>query len=211
MAEDSSSTNTDVFIYTEGSVVPQDVVRVRVHPSVIRIPEHLFYEQKKLEEVELCEGLLEIGAKAFFGCHSLKNIKIPSTVTAIGDSALGGRLQSQIRLHDGIESIGTYAFSCSGNITNFRVPPLIASTSRGMFSGCIRMFSVEILESVTEIESLTFSSCRSLRNMTIPPSAEVQWDAFGNGGIHYHLFVKISYNYSVNHHMTLNRHQSPKH
>ena len=33
-------------------LVPQDAVRVRVHPSVTVIPEKAFYECKKLEEVE---------------------------------------------------------------------------------------------------------------------------------------------------------------
>ena len=37
MAE--SSSNTEVFVYTEGAVVPEDVVCVRVHPSVTIIPE----------------------------------------------------------------------------------------------------------------------------------------------------------------------------
>ena len=96
MADD----NTDVFIYTgevevpdddddyEGVVVPEDVVRVRVHPSVTVIPGRAFYKQQKLKEVELCEGLLEIEGQAFFGCFSLKNIKLPSTVIAIGTQAL---------------------------------------------------------------------------------------------------------------------------
>ena len=59
MAEDSSN-NADVFVYTEGSVVPHDVVRVRVHPSVTVIPEKAFQRREKLVEVELCDGLLEI-------------------------------------------------------------------------------------------------------------------------------------------------------
>jgi len=57
MADDSSTNNnTEVFIYTEGAVVPQDVVRVRVHPSVTIIPEKAFQKRHKLEAVELCEG-----------------------------------------------------------------------------------------------------------------------------------------------------------
>ena len=64
MAEDSNN-NTDVFVYTEGLVVPRHVVRVRVHPSVTAIPERAFSDCNKLEEVELCDGLLKIGKQAF--------------------------------------------------------------------------------------------------------------------------------------------------
>jgi len=188
MADDNNN-DDGVFVYTQGAVVPHDVVRVRIHPSVTVIPEEAFNQHEKLKEVELCEGLLVIGVRAFFGCHSLNNIKIPLTITTIEDSAFGGGIQSQMRLHDGIESIGRYAFSC-GNITNFKVPPLISYTSRGMFSGCTRMFSVEILESVTYIQPLTFSSCISLRNVAIPPSAGIEWNAYGNGGPYSAVFCR---------------------
>ena len=84
----------EVFIYTEGAVAPRDVVRVRVHPSVTAIPasaflyqsnfpEDVFRGYNKLEEVELCEGLLEIGMNAFRKCKALKRIKIPKSVTVI--------------------------------------------------------------------------------------------------------------------------------
>ena len=59
----SMDTEAVVFVYTGsgGDVVPQDVVRVRVDRSVTSIPAYAFYQHKKLAEVELCEGLVEIG------------------------------------------------------------------------------------------------------------------------------------------------------
>ena len=46
----------DVFVYTTGSIVPNDIVRARVHPSVTIIPREAFMNCNKLEEVELCKG-----------------------------------------------------------------------------------------------------------------------------------------------------------
>ena len=69
MAEDSNNNDAEVFIYTEGSVVPDDAVRILVHPSVTIISEEAFYKRRKLEEVELCKGLLEVGKKAFMECE----------------------------------------------------------------------------------------------------------------------------------------------
>ena len=77
MAEES---NAEVFVYTEGAVVPDDVVRVRVDPSVTIIPRDVFCNKVKLEEVELYEGLVEIGRMAFYGTTLLKRISIPSSV-----------------------------------------------------------------------------------------------------------------------------------
>ena len=47
-----------------GAAVPRDVVRVRVDPFVTSIPASAFRERKKLAEVELCEGLVEIGVSS---------------------------------------------------------------------------------------------------------------------------------------------------
>jgi hypothetical protein len=51
----------EVFIYTGAATDPFDVIRLRVDPSVTSIPDQAFYGRKKLTEVELCEGLVEIG------------------------------------------------------------------------------------------------------------------------------------------------------
>ena len=60
---DARADTAVVFVYTgpRGEGVPRDVVRVRVDPSVTSIPADAFYERKKLAEVELCEGHLQIG------------------------------------------------------------------------------------------------------------------------------------------------------
>ena len=77
----------DVFVYTTGSIVPNDVVRARVHPSVTVIPFEAFVNCNQLEEVELPDGLQTIGKSAFDRCKGLKRIKIPSTVTVISNMA----------------------------------------------------------------------------------------------------------------------------
>jgi hypothetical protein len=115
----------EVFVYTgEGGVpVPDDVVCVVVDPSVTSIPDNAFEDRKKLTEVELCEGLVEIGVGSFAWCeHSITKINISNSLRRINDYAFNNSLRTPIRLHDGIESIGECAFGdCI--FTNFRVPP----------------------------------------------------------------------------------------
>jgi hypothetical protein len=114
-----------VYIIEEGASIPRDVVRVRVDPSVTLIPAIAFYGRKKLTDVELCEGLIEIGERSFEYCdHSITKINIPTSLRRINVGAFQYSLRCPICLHDGIESIGGYAFfGCI--FTNFRVPPLI--------------------------------------------------------------------------------------
>ena len=165
------------FVYTEGAVVPNDVVYVRVHPSVTAIPERAFAECSKLEEVELCEGLLEIGPHAFDDCTALKRINIPSTVKHIGDWAFASSRLTSINLPDGIESIGECTFFRSA-IPIFRTPTLITTITNGLLCNISCMFSVELTESLTRIEIWALSECESLRNVAIPSNAEIGNCAF---------------------------------
>jgi hypothetical protein len=84
------STDDEVFVYMGpgGESPPQSVVRVRVDPSVTSIPAGTFWGRNKLTEVELCEGLVEIGERSFEYCdHSIKKIIIPTSLRRINDSA----------------------------------------------------------------------------------------------------------------------------
>jgi hypothetical protein len=113
-SEDNSYDDAEVFVYAGegGAAVPLNVVSVRVDPSVRSIPYRAFYGRKKLTEVELCEGLVEFGdvSFAFCGEHSITYINIPTSLRRIEDEAFSDSLQTPICLHDGIESIGNWAF-----------------------------------------------------------------------------------------------------
>lgn len=106
----------EVFVYMGegGPEIPDDVVRVRIHPSVSRIPANTFRGCNKLEDVELCDGLLEIGTYAFYNCMVLKRISIPSTVTTIGAEAFSGCYElEEVDLCEGLIEIGMCAFLVS--------------------------------------------------------------------------------------------------
>ena len=84
MSSNLNPTDTKVFVYTGegGADVPEDVVRVRVDPSVTSIPAKAFLERRELAEVELCEGLVEIGEESFnFCCHSISVSQIGKFVS----------------------------------------------------------------------------------------------------------------------------------
>jgi hypothetical protein len=180
----SSATENAVFVYTgpRGGRVPDDVVRVLIDPSVTSIPAHAFFRRMKLNEVELCEGLVEIGDWAFNWCdQSITKINIPISLRRIQDFAFAASLRTPIRLHDGIESIGRHAFAAC-IFTNFRVPPLITVIPHHILQGCKSLFSVEISELVTEIGRYALANtCYSLRNVAFPPNAVISDDVLHSG------------------------------
>ena len=194
MSSNAAAADAEVFIYMGpgGDDVPRDVVRLRVVPSVTSIPDHAFERRKKLAEVELCEGLVEIGEDAFGWCgNSIAKINIPITLRRINDGAFYFSLRCPIRLHDDIESIGTQAFfGCI--FTNFRVPPLITVIPYGMLQGCTATFSVEIPLTVPEIDNFAFYKCRCLRNVALPPDAVIGVTIFDEATDLLQLFGSIA-------------------
>jgi len=145
------STEDEVFVYTGrrgGERAPDNIVHVRVDPSVMSIPARAFFGRKKLTEVELCEGLVEVGNYSFDYCdNSITKINIPNSLRRIRDGAFIDSLRTPICLHDGIERIGRSAFA--GCIfTNFRIPPLITMIPYQLLMGCRSIFSVEIAENM---------------------------------------------------------------
>jgi hypothetical protein len=172
---DARADTAVVFVYTGagGERVPDDVVCVRVDPSVTSIPDEAFCGRKKLAEVELCEGVVEIGEFSFCGCdYSIRKINIPNSLKRILGDAFTCSLRCLVRLHDGIESIGEEAFA-NCIFTNFRFPPLITVIPERMLWNCKSLFSLELSEVVTEIGSGAFSYCNCLRNVAFPPNADI--------------------------------------
>ena len=147
-------------------------------PSTVRVITKAFKECEKLEKVELSEGLVEIGEHAFYGCHWLESISIPSTVKIIGGWAFAHVSLTSLLLPDGITSIGDHAFwSWTGTFDTARIPPLI-TTITGSMCRCRGMFSMELPESIRRIDNGAFDSSTMLRNISLPPDAEIGLDAF---------------------------------
>ena len=160
---------TEVFVYMGegGPAVPQDVVRVRVHTSVIVLPEDAFKFCWKLKEVELCEGLLEIGCSAFKECRRLEEIRLPEGLLEIGAFAFSGCDLVTISIPDTVERIDQYALF-PNDFTKLRIPPRVTQLSQGVFEKSRSMFSLEISKSIIEIGRWAFCHCYSLRNIAIP-------------------------------------------
>lgn len=71
---------------------------------------------------------------------------------------------------DGIKvtSIGSMAFSESGNLTSVTIPEGIKKINSYAFDGCSRLSSISISESVTTIGENAFHNCSKLTKVVIP-------------------------------------------
>lgn len=104
-------------------------------------------------------AVTSIGKEAFKGCESLKNIKLPSSITIIKDSAF---------------------YSCL-SLKAITIPNKVTSIGDWAFRNCVSLTEVTIPSSVTTIEDYAFKDCNGLTNITIPDSVEkIGRDAFSD-------------------------------
>ena len=113
-----------------------------------------------------------IGARAFNGCSTLKNIEIPACITSIGNSAFdkcAGLKNVTFGENSQLISMGTSAFSGCTSLKNITIPVGITSISDGVFSEA-GLESIIIPERVTSIGMSAFDNCTSLKNVTLGSS-----------------------------------------
>ena len=169
--EEASNNNADVFIYMGegGPVVPHDIVRVRVHPSVTVIHPSAFEERRQLEEVELCDGLLEIGGRAFSECTSLKRITIPSTVITIRFEAFFFcAALEEVQLREGLQTIGTMCFYDCRSMKNIIIPTTVQMIGFSAFCH-VPLHTLILPEGIESIGVDSFSHGR-FSTVRLPPN-----------------------------------------
>ena len=122
--------------------------------------------------VILSETVTSIASSAFSGCHNLKSISIPSSVTTIGTFAFYSSGLETVTFADNsvITNIGSGTFQGCAKLTNIIIPESVTSIGPNAFEGCGSLTSVTIPSSVTDIGTDAFSMCDSLSNVEIPSS-----------------------------------------
>ena len=123
------------------------------------------------------EGTRIICNGAFWGCRSLSEIVIPSSVTSIGDSAFSlCSSLSEIVIPFSVTSIGDWAFSLCSSLSEIVIPSSVTSIGDSAFSECDSLSEIVIPSSVTSIGKGAFYGCSSLSEIVIPSSVTSMGD-----------------------------------
>ena len=138
-------------------------------PSTLEIiGDYAFYGCRGLTEIEIPEGVTEIGYAAF-SCAGLTNVTIPNTVTSIGRGAFRecGLLES-VDIPASVEYFGDSVFADCDNLTDVVLARgITAEISDCMFCNCESLTSVEIPATVENIGGSAFVNCRNLTNVVL--------------------------------------------
>ena len=145
------------------------------------IQELAFSYCKKITKFVLTERVRELGEYVFEGCSGLSEI----TVTAdnpyfyVRDGILFQQDEEKlvyclrnasgiITVPDGIQIIGSYAFSGCQDITRVYMPDSITTIEEAAFHGCTKLTRLKLSSNLTAIGDWAFSMCGRLMEIELP-------------------------------------------
>ena len=142
--------------------------------AMTSLPSSLFKGLTSLEKVVLPPALERVPNSLFEGCSSLKDIDLPDGVKEIGDYAFKGTAIEEVPGIGGLEKIGSYAFENCNGLTDVTIPENVSYISTGAFKGCagIESFVFEDSSGMKTLPAEMFSGMTSLRKAVLPKGLE---------------------------------------
>lgn len=137
---------------------------ITIPGSVTSIGNYAFYGCSELTGITMPYGVKSIGNETFYDCTSLISVTIPDSVTSIDGGAFN---------HCPIETATIPALAVK-YIKNSELKTVVItsgfSIDEGAFSGCSKLTSITIPDTMTNIGECAFENCTSLISITIPDS-----------------------------------------
>jgi len=143
--------------------------------GLTKVPVSLFQGCTQLHSIILPSQITEIGSYAFSKgegyVSGLSTINIPDGVITIGANAFYGQvLLDGVTLPQGLTSLGSMAFGYCKNLKSLNIPPLITTVPGNLCFNCTSLVSVTFEgTSVTNIQYNAFHGC-PIENLEVPAS-----------------------------------------
>ena len=134
-------------------------------------------------ELEIADGITEIGAHAFAAHRAITHVALPQSVTKIGEKSFNYCTGMQsIELSNNLEEIGSTALSDT-SLTSIELPESLKKIQNGAFSGCkLLAGDLKIPSNVTVIGNSAFANDTALTGtLTIGNSVQTIGDSAFSG------------------------------
>jgi hypothetical protein len=119
--------------------------------------------------VRIPDSVISVENEAFYGCTSLPiidNIRYADTYLV----EVIAKLQTSYTIQEGTRIIGLHAFEGCTSLTSIEIPNSVINIENEAFDGCTSLTSVKIGNSITYIGTYAFKGCTSLTFIEIPSS-----------------------------------------
>ena len=148
--------------------------------SIINVGARAFYGCSSMTAIDLPK-VQTIGEAAFCNCSALQTVTLPVKMTSIGDACFQGCTSLKtIRWPLGVNTVGLRTFSGSG-LTKFSAPYGLKKIGAAAFAGNQSLHDLLLPSTVTEISEYAFKDCERLVNIYVnaPAPPTISKYAFG--------------------------------
>ena len=149
---------------------------ITIPTGVTSIGNYAFQNCSSLASITIPTGVTSIGNGAFDNCDNLTSVYYLGDIAGwCGISGLdslmsnypalyinGTKVEGELVIPEGVETIPDYAFYGQTGITSFTIPDSVTSIGHRAFYGCSGLTSITIPDSVTSIGDLAFYECNSI-------------------------------------------------
>ena len=158
----------DIFVYMGGDQqVPYGVRRARIHKSIKIVPRRAFHNRHHLMYVEIHDGVEIIEEMAFYGCFSLRSIKLLGVKIVKGHAFYNCRGLTDVEFGNKLETIELEAFDHCAALGSIRIQS-VRTIGSGAFASCDELSDVEFGEVLRTLQSFAFSACCKLKRVALP-------------------------------------------
>lgn len=140
---------------------------------MVNTTESPFLNSNALQDVTLENGMKKVANSLFDNMTSIKKIKIPDTVTTIGDYCFYKAVNLEdVTLSKNLYQLGSKAFSACTSLERIVLPDTVGSMGESVFADCTLLSDVTLPKHRLNITKYTFASCTSLKEIALPEDTQ---------------------------------------
>jgi len=172
------------YTYNGSEKIDVDIPSSINSRPVTGIADDAFKAITSIKSVKIPDSITYIGNYAFFDCDYITELVIPSSVVSIGVGAfMECAALEKITLPEGLTEIADYTFMYCESLKEIKLPETLTAIGDGAFWKCDSITEVTVPASVKTIGDTAFIYCENLASITLlATEVEIGEWAFGEYG-----------------------------
>mgnify|MGYP005944673591 FL=1 len=144
-----------------------NLYEIEIPQGVVNIGEKAFARLDNLKNIDIPDSVTNITTLAFYRCNGLVSVQVPGSVTAIKNGTFRecNNLKKVI-LNEGVAKIEDSAFVFCSSLEQIKLPQSLTSIGSGVFGDCTSLISIELPDNAI-ISSSTFRGCKNLSKIVL--------------------------------------------